>query len=217
MPAEEKWVLYLAKTLLSYRHEVQIIEVKRDRCEKIADKLNIPVHNGDATKINMLRSSEAEKADIFIAVTGLDEENLIACQLAKNNLQVKKTIARVNNPQNSRIFRELGVDIAVSSTNIIADLIEEEIDYSGMKTLTSIKNNKIIISEIEIQKTSPVFNKKVMDIKIPKDCLLVSVIKGEEVLRPSSNLVLLEGDSVIVASDSEDKKYLRDIFVGTQQ
>lgn len=208
---------YLAKTLLSYRHEVQIIEVKRDRCEKIADKLNIPVHNGDATKINMLRSSEAEKADIFIAVTGLDEENLIACQLAKNNLQVKKTIARVNNPQNSRIFRELGVDIAVSSTNIIADLIEEEIDYSGMKTLTSIKNNKIIISEIEIQKTSPVFNKKVMDIKIPKDCLLVSVIKGEEVLRPSSNLVLLEGDSVIVASDSEDKKYLRDIFVGTQQ
>jgi trk system potassium uptake protein len=207
---------YLAKTLLSYRHDVQIIEIKRDRCEKIADKLNIPVHNGDATKINILRSSEAEKADIFIAVTGLDEENLIACQLAKNNLQVKKTIARVNNPQNRRIFRELGVDIAVSSTDIIADLIEEEIDYSGMKTLTSIKNNKIIISEIEIKKTSPVFNKKVMDIKIPKDCLLVSVIKGEEVLRPSSNLVLLEGDSVIVASDAENKKYLRDIFVGTQ-
>ena len=208
---------YLAKTLLAYRHHVQIIEINKERCEKIADKLNIPIHNGDATKINMLRSSEAEKADIFIAVTGLDEENLIACQLAKNNLQVRKTIARVNNPQNRRIFHELGVDIAVSSTNIIADLIEEEIDYSGMKTLTSIKNNKIIISEIEIKKTSPVYNKKVSDVKMPKDCLLISVIKGEEVLRPSNNLVLIEGDSVIVTSDLENKKYLRDTFVSAQE
>jgi len=82
-----------------------------------------------------------------------------------------------------------------------------------MKTLTNIKNNKIIVSEIEIKKTSPVFNKKVKDIKIPKDCLLVSVIKQEEVLRPGANLVLLEGDSVIVVSDFEDKKLLRDMFV----
>lgn len=205
---------YLAKTLLSYHHKVKIIEIKRNICEKIADELNIPVYNGDATKVDILKNAEVSKADIFIAVTGLDEENLIACQLAKNNLRVGKTIARVNNPKNDKVFRSLGVDIPVSSTTIIAELIEEEVDYSGMKTIKNIKNNKIIISEIEIKKSSPVFNKKVKDVKIPKDCMLVSIIKNEEVLRPSENLVLLEGDSVIVISDLENKKLLKNLFVG---
>lgn len=205
---------YLSKTLLSYRHKIKVIELKRTLCEKIADELNIPVYNGDATKIDILKAAGATNADILIAVTGSDEENLIACELAKNNFQVRKTIARVNNPKNAKVFRKLGVDFAVSSTTLIADLIEEEVDYSGMKTLTNIKNNKIIITEIEIRKTSPVFNKKVRDIKIPKDCLLVSVIKNDEVLRPSEHLVLLEGDSVIVISDLENKKFLKDLFVG---
>ncbi|MBR0597020.1 NAD-binding protein [Sinanaerobacter chloroacetimidivorans] len=208
---------YLAKTLLSYHHRVKVIEIKRNICEKIADELNIPVYNGDATKVDVLKNADVSKADIFIAVTGLDEENLIACQLAKNNLRVGKTIARVNNPKNTKVFLTLGVDIPVSSTTIIADIIEEEVDYAGMKTIKNIKNNKLIISEIEIKKTSPVFNKKVKDIKIPKDCMLASIIKNEEVLRPSENLVLLEGDSVIVISDHENKRLLRDLFVGASE
>lgn len=205
---------YLAKTLLSYHHKVKIIELNRNICEKLADELNIPVYNGDATKVDILKNAEVAMADIFIAVTGLDEENLITCQLAKNNLRVGKTIARVNNPKNTKVFLKLGVDIPVSSTTIITDLIEEEVDYAGMKTIKNIKNNKIIISEIEIKKNSPAFNKKVKDIKIPKDCMLVSIIKNEEVLRPRENLVLLEGDSVIVISDLDNKKLLRDLFVG---
>lgn len=205
---------YLAKTLLSYHHKVKIIELKRSICEKVADELNIPVYNGDATKIDVLRAAGTTEADVFIAVTGLDEENLISCELAKNNLRVGKTIARVNNPKNAKVFHTLGVDFPVSSTTLIADLIEEEVDFAGMKTLTNIKNNKIIISEIEIKKNSPVFNKKIVDIKIPKNCLLVSVIKNEEVFKPGDNLVLLEGDSVIVISDFENKKFLKDIFVG---
>lgn len=203
---------YLAKTLLSFHHKVSVIEIKRELCKKVADELNLPVFHGDATKIDVLKNAGAAKGDIFIAVTGQDEENLIACQLAKNNFRVEKTIARVNNPKNINVFRKLGVDIPVSSTTIIADLIEQEVDYAGMKILTSVKNNKIVVSEIEIKKSSPVFNKRVKDIKMPHDCLLVSVIKNEEVLRPGEHMVLLEGDSVIVVSDSENKKYLKDLF-----
>ncbi len=205
---------YLAKTLLSFHHRVSVIEKKRETCQKVADELNIPVFHGDATKIDILKNAETSKADIFIAVTGQDEENLIACQLAKNNFRVGKTIARVNNPKNTNVFLKLGVDIPVSSTTVITDMIEQEVDYAGMKTLTSIKNNKIVISEIEIKISSPVFNRRVMDIKMPKDCQLVSVIKNNEVLRPDEQLVLLEGDSVIVVSDSENKELLRNLFVG---
>lgn len=207
---------YLAKTLLSFDHKVSVIEMKRDICEKLADELNIPVYHGDATKIDILKNAETAKADILIAVTGQDEENLLACQLAKNNFRVEKTIARVNNPKNTNVFLKLGVDFPVSSTTIITDMIEQEVDYAGMKTLTSIKNNKIVISEIEIKANSPVFNKNVADIKMPEDCQLVSVIKDDEVLRPSEHLVLLEGDSVIVVSDSESKEELRDLFVGEE-
>jgi len=205
---------YLAKTLLSFHHKVSIIELKRDTCEKLADELNIPVFHGDATKIDILKNAETSKADIVIAVTGQDEENLLACQLAKNNFRVRKTIARVNNPKNTNVFLKLGVDIPVSSTAVIADMIEQEVDYAGMKTLTSIRNNKIVVSEIQIHKNSPVYNKRVMDIKVPRDCQLVSVIKNEEVLRPGEHLVLMDGDSVIVVSDSESKKELRDLFFG---
>lgn len=205
---------YLAKTLMSFHHKVSVIEMKYELCRKVADELNIPVFYGDATKIDILKNADTSKADVVIAVTGQDEENLIACQLAKNNFRVGKTIARVNNPKNINVFLKLGVDIPVSSTTIIADLIEQEVDYSGMKTLTSVKNNKIVVSEIEIKKNSPVFNKRVMDINMPKDCQLVSVIKDNEVTRPGEHLVLLEGDSVIVVSDSENKKPLRDLFIG---
>jgi trk system potassium uptake protein TrkA len=205
---------YLAKTLLSFHHKISIIELKRDTCEKLADELNIPVFHGDATKIDILKNAETAKADIVIAVTGQDEENLLACQLAKNNFRVRKTIARVNNPKNTNVFLKLGVDIPVSSTAVIADMIEQEVDYAGMKTLTSIRNNKIVVSEIPILKNSPVYNKRVMDIRMPKDCQLVSVIKNEEVLKPGEHLVLMEGDSVIVVSDSESKEELRNLFVG---
>ena len=205
---------YLAKTLVSFQHKVSVIEKQRMNCEKVANELNISVFQGDATKIDVLKNAETSKADILIAVTGQDEENLIVCQLAKNNFRVEKTIARVNNPKNINVFLKLGVDIPVSSTTIISDMIEQEVDYAGMKTLTSVKNNKIVVSEIQITKNSPVFNRRVKDIRIPKDCQLVSVIKNDEVLRPGEHLVLLEGDSVIVVSDSESKKDLRDLFVG---
>lgn len=206
---------YLAKTLLSFHHKVSVIELKRENCQKLADELNIPVYHGDATKIDILKNADTSKADIVIAVTGQDEENLIACQLAKANFRVGKTIARVNNPKNTNVFKKLGVDIPVSSTTVITDLIEQEVDYAGMKTLTSVKNDKIVVSEIEIKKSSPAFNRKVKDIRMPEDCLLVSVIKNDEVLKPGENLVLLEGDSVIVVSDSENKEHLRDLFVGS--
>lgn len=204
---------YLTKTLLPYKHKVTVIEPQKELCEKIADQLNIAVVNGDGTNIDDLSSCGADKADIFIAVTGRDEDNLIACQLAKRNFGVKRTIARVNNPKNITVFERLGVDMAVSSTSIIADLIEQEVDYNGMKTLMKLKNGKIALSEILITAGSPVCNKSLKDIDIPRDCILVSVIRDEEVVIPNGFTVLHEGDYVIAVSSQEDQLKLRNYFL----
>lgn len=205
---------YLAKTLMPYKHKITVIERQKDLCEKIANQLNVCVINGDGTNIDHLEESMVGEADIFIAVTGKDEDNLIACQLAKRNFGVNRTIARVNNPKNITVFEKLGVDIAVSSTSIIADLIEQEVDYIGMKTLLKLKGGKITLSELLVIPDSPVKNKSLKELSIPKDCLLISVIREDSVIIPNGETVLQVGDYVVAASSIEDQKALKDFFFG---
>lgn len=204
---------YLAKTLLPYKHKVIVIEPIREMCEKVANELNIPVCNGDGTTIDILTEMDTSRADIFIAVTGRDEDNLIACQLAKRNFGVKRTIARVNNPKNIQVFEKLGVDIAVSSTSIIADLIEQEVDYSGMKTLMKLKNGKIVLTEIVINPCSHVCGMSLKDLSIPNDCILISVIRDEEVIIPNGFTVLQAEDYIIAVSSQEDQAELKKYFI----
>lgn len=204
---------YLAKTLLPYKHKIAVVERQRDLCTKIANELNISVINGDGTNIDNLSEVDTNKADVVIAVTGKDEDNLIACQLAKRSFGVKRTIARVNNPKNITVFERLGVDIAVSSTSIIADLIEQEVDYSGMKTLSKLKSGRVVLSEIIIKSSSPVCNKSLKEIDIPRDCILVSVIREEEVIIPNGFTVLKEGDHIITVSSQEDQQELKEYFI----
>lgn len=205
---------YLTKTLLPYKHKIAVIEPQEELCRKLANELRIPIINGDGTNIETLSEVELEKADTFIAVTGKDEDNLIACQLAKKNFGVKRTISRVNNPKNIEVFQKFGVDIALSSTSIIAELIEQEIDYSGIKTLMKLKSGKLVISEIIITKNSPVVNKCLKDINIPKNYILMSVIRGEEVIIPNGLTVLKENDYLISVTSREDQQELKEYFVG---
>ncbi len=205
---------YLIKTLLPYKHKLAVIEPQIDLCEKLANELRIPAFNGDATDLDILAQVEIAKADTFIAVTGKDEDNLIACQLVKRNYGVKRTIARVNNPKNIEVFQKLGVDFAVSSTSIIADLIEQEVDYTGIKTLMKLKSGKLVLSEIVITDKSPVNNKSLKDINIPKDCILISVIRDEEVIIPNGFTVLKDKDYIIVISSKQDQQELKEYFLG---
>jgi len=205
---------YLVKTLLPFKHKITLIEPKLDVCEKIANELNIMVINGDATKIDDLSKAETDKADIYIAITGRDEDNLISCQLAKKNFGVKRTIARVNNPKNIAVFEKLGVDIAVSSTSIIADMIEQEVDYSGIRTLMRLKNGRVVISEMQASKDSPVCNRSLKEINLPKGCIVISVIRDGEVIIPNGKTVILEGDYIVAVSSEKDQQKLREYFIG---
>lgn len=205
---------YLVKTLLPYKHKIIVIETKRELCEKIANELNINAVNGDATSIEHLTEAYVDEADVFIALTGRDQENLISCQLAKKNFGVKRTIARVNNPKNISVFEKLGVDKAVSSTSIIADFIEQEVDFSGMKTLLELKEGKIALSELTITKTSPVVGTALKDLEMPTECLIISMIRNDSVLIPSGTTVLLEDDYIIITSSVKDKQELKHFFLG---
>lgn len=205
---------YLIKTLMPFEHDIIVIEARKDLCERISNDMNIITVNGDATTINVLEEAEVKKADIFIAVTGNDECNLISCELAKGYFKVPKTIARVNNPKNIAVFEKLGVDNAISSTSIIADLIEQEVDYSGIKTLMRLKSGKVVLNEIILPHNSPAKDKALKDIEIPKDCVLISIIRGDEVIIPNGFTVLKPGDCIIAVHTEDDHQELKEFFIG---
>lgn len=208
---------YLAKTLSPFKHRIVVIEKDKELCMKIVNELNdlgIAVINGDGTDLNYLVDADIERADALIAVTGYDQDNLIVCQLAKRKFSIPRTIARVNNPKNIKIFKELGVDVAVSSTAYIADLIEKEVDISNIKTLMSIKDSKLSINEVTVSPNSFVAGKAVRDLNFPDDCILIAVIRDSEATIPNGLTLLQAGDLVIAVTKDDSLRRLKDYFEG---
>ena len=199
---------YLCKDLLPLKHNIYLIEEDEETCRKIANELDVSVLNGDGTDVSFLNEAECEIADVFIAVTGKDEDNLISCQLAKKYFNVPKTISRVNNPKNIQVFEQLGVDKAVSSTSEISDLIGREIDHKGMKTLLKLNKGKVAISELEILPKTFVCNKALKEIKMPKECVIITIIRDENVIIPNGNTVIRESDIVLTLAGIEDREEL---------
>ncbi len=202
---------YLCKSLMEHGHNVHLIEQSLPRCEQIADELDIPVVNGDGTLIESLAAAETEHADALVAVTGQDEANLIACQLSRAEFGVKKTVARSNNPRNLEVMRLLGVDIPVSSTEMITNVIEQEVDSAGMCLLTNI-HGKGAICEVTIPEGAVVEGQRLRQISLPPQCLVVSVVRQGDFFIPSGDSVLLRGDEIIAVTTNESRKPLLKIL-----
>ncbi len=152
---------FLAKRLVTSRHAVSIVEKDKGVCEEIAKELEALVINGDGCDPRILEEAGIERADVLAVVTGEDEDNLIICQLAKERFNVRRTVARVNNPDNEFTFAELGIDVPVDSTKIIAKIIEEEVSFSDFVNLMSFKRGKLAIVRGDLPQDSPVINKEV--------------------------------------------------------
>lgn len=205
---------FLANTFSASGHDVAVIERNREKCEKLAENKKILVINGDACDAKYLEDAGIDRADVFAAVTGDDDDNLVACQLAVSVYSVPRAVARVNNPKNERIFHELGID-GISSTTIIAKLIEEESSIGDIITLQSLKKGKLALVEVELPTDRCIVcNKKVKDLGLPQECVLVAIIRGDDVLIPHGDVELESGDGVIALTSIEKEEQLRDIMLG---
>lgn len=208
---------YLAKTLAPQKHRLTLIEEDSDMCTKIAgelDDLGVSLIHGDGTDINYLKDAEIEHADILIAVTGYDQNNLVACQLAKQYFSVPRTIARVNNPKNINVFRQLGVDSVVSSTAHIADIIEQEVDWASVNRVLSHKVGDVRVKDMPVAAESNAAGKRIADLDLPKGTILISIIRDNDAFIPDGQTQILAGDSVIALSKEDNMKGLDDYFSG---
>ncbi|PIP20156.1 MAG: hypothetical protein COX40_06190 [Candidatus Omnitrophica bacterium CG23_combo_of_CG06-09_8_20_14_all_40_11] len=205
---------FLAKRLCLNKHTVSIVDKDKQLCEETAKELEALVINGDGCDPNILKEAGIARADVVAAVTGDDEDNLIICQLAKEIFKVRRAVGRVNNPDSEHTFTELGVDVPVDSTKIIAKIIEEEVSFSDFVNLMSFKRGKLAIVRLDLPDDSPVINRQVQDIRLPADSVLVSIVRGEEVIVPKGNTILQPGDDIIALTVVGNEPQLLNLLVG---
>jgi len=204
----------LAKRLNQNKHTVSIIEKDRIVCDELAKQLDVLVINGDGCEPDILEQAGINRADVLAAVTGDDEDNLIICQLAKEKFEVHRTVGRVNNPDNEKTFSELGVDVPVDDTKIIAKIIEEEASYSDFVNLLSFKRGKLAIVRVDLPEDSPVIGKLVQEITWPENSTLVSILRAEEVIIPKGDTILKPGDDIIALTLIGNEPSLLSLLVG---
>jgi len=205
---------FLAKRLSLGKHTVSVVEKDRALCEEIAKDLEALVINGDGCEPRILEEAGIERADVLAAVSGDDEDNLIICQLAKEKFKVQRTVGRVNNPDNEHTFAQLGIDVPIDSTKIIAKIIEEEVSFSDFVNLMSFKRGKLAIVRVDLPPDAPVINKQIQDVRWPENSVLVSIVRGEEVIVPKGNTVFKAGDDVIALTLIGNEPQLLNLLIG---
>jgi trk system potassium uptake protein TrkA len=202
---------YLAKTLLEHGHNPIIVEIDRQVCLRVAGDLDIPVISGDGTTLQVLELAMTD-ADVFASVTGKDEDNLIACQLAKQYFKIERTVARANNPKNAEIMRQLGVDTPVSATNNIARLIERELNTSVIRQLLSLNSGDVSLIEFDIPQEFKNNGITLTNLETPVESTMVAVYHSGKLIVPRGNTKLFKGDRVVILIKDEVMHELYEVF-----
>lgn len=171
-------------------------------CERIATDFNVEVYNGDGTNIALLEQAGAAEMEILIALTGKDESNLIASEICKKKFGIRFTVAKVNNPKNIEMFERLGVDKPVSSTQIVADLIEQEVEYSGMKIVMKVQETTKVIIEFPLSAKSQAAGRKIRDFEFALGSkVILRTLPDGKVEIPNGDTVLVAGETLMMVCD----------------
>jgi trk system potassium uptake protein len=191
----------LARELMAKDNEVTVIESDRTRYLTVEQELEHAIQYGDATELWVLERAGINRADLTIAVTGDDEDNLLICQVAKEKYLCARIIARVNNPRNRRYFELLGIQPAVSATDLILRLIEHEVPSYGLVHLLDLRDEQLEIIEVEVARGSQAAGRPVSDVNLPEGSLIISVLRDGRGFVPTSDTVIDVGDEVLLVLD----------------
>jgi trk system potassium uptake protein len=205
---------YLTKELLAAGHEVVMIEKDPARARLIADELGSIVVPYDGCEGRYQAEAGMGRADVVAAVTGDDEDNLVACQVAKMKFNVPRSIARVNNPKNEHLFRQLAIDETVSPTRAILGVIEHEIPIHDLLHLAELEGGELQIVEAQLDADSPVVGRELRELTLPEGSHITVLIRNERAIaaRPETKLAL--GDRVLAVTSAEREAELRSLLIG---
>jgi len=191
----------LARELIGKGNEVTLVENHRSRYLTIEQELEHAVQYGDATELWVLERAGIQRADLVVAVTGDDEDNILICQVAKRKYLCERIIARVNNPRNRQWFELLGIQPSVSATDLILRLIEHEVPSYGLVHLLDLRDEQLEIIEVEVPPGAPAAGRMVSEVTLPEGSLIISVLRGGTGFVPKGDTVIEAGDEVLLVLD----------------
>jgi trk system potassium uptake protein len=204
----------VARTLIRAGHEVVLIEQRPDRYESLEQEFAHVVHNGDATELFVLeRAGVSRPADLVIAVTGDDEDNLVIGQLAREKYGVERVIARVNDPRNERLFDLLEIPQTVSATRMVLGLIEHEVPEHELVHLLELRKENLEIVEVQIDPGAPCVGKRIEQLSLPESARLISVMRNGKAEIAVGSTSLEAGDQVLAILEPGKEDELRRVLL----
>jgi trk system potassium uptake protein TrkA len=203
---------FIAIDLLNDEHDVAIIERVPGRCDQLLRDYDLLVIEGDACDVRDLQQARPDRADVFVATTGDDDDNFVACQLAKTTFDVPRVIARVNSPRNEEIFRRMSIE-TVSTTSLISRLIREQLSVGELVHLYTLRAGTVNLVEIDLPPDGKAQRVRIADLDLPEEAALVCVFRGEETIIPRGVTRLRPGDQVIALTRPEFEDDLREAIL----
>lgn len=209
---------YIAGELQRFGHEVVIVEVdpaRVARAQADGEPAGVTWLNVDGCEVSEFARAEPDRADVVVAVTGDDEDNLVISLLAKQEFSVPSVIARVNNPANEWMFNETwGVDRSVSTPHLLTAMVEEAVTVGTLVRLMTFGDNAARLSEIRLADSCPANGKRIADLGLPRESTIVAILREGKVVMPGGDVALYAGDEVMVLAmvDCEDR--VRAILIG---
>ena len=195
---------HLTRALFNAGHEVFIVDTDGKRVEELIEHFGNVAIKGDGSEPSIQTAAGVARADILIATTGVDEDNLAACQLAKHHFNVPKTVTLINNPEDENLFDILGIDVVVSSTQLLLAAIEEELPAHSPAHVLPVRGNREAAA-IEIPQSSAVAGKKLSAIQLPPETSIVAVVSRDGRLKPLDDDTVLEAHDEVVALTVADQ------------
>ena len=189
----------LTKALLATENEVVVTDRDAHRCELVTDQLGSVVISGDGSEPSVLREAGAGRCDVLIATTGSDGDNLVACQVAKARFNVARTIAVVNDPQHLPLFKMLGIDVPISTTDLILSHIEEELPAHQLMHVMSLKEGNREVVCVKVPADSQAVGRALCDVAMPPEAAVALVIGKEGKVRSLDADLRLEAEDEVVA------------------
>ena len=202
----------LSVSLIKKDYHVTVINSDYQSCLVLAEIEALSVIHGDGTKPFVLYDANAQDADIAIALTQRDDDNLVICELCKKKFNVKKTVSLVSDPKKTEIFYQMGIDSVVCAVNAITNIIEQQAFLDGIASLIPIGEGRISIAEVPVPATAPVVGKKIWEIDLPKEVIIGCILRGEGSMIPRGDTCILAGDMlVLISSDRQELTAIKEL------
>jgi trk system potassium uptake protein TrkA len=188
---------------VSEKHHVVMIEKDPQRCRDMAEVFagwkEVTVLQGDIDEPSILLEAGLDHADVFVAATGDDEDNLVGCLLAKTEFKVKRVIGTVRNPRNRWLYnRSWGVDVAIDAAQIVARIIEEEATLTDLVTLLDLREGAVTLTALTATKEGKLAGKSFADLHVPEGCHAAALLRGTDLIIPGPDVRIQVGDALLI-------------------